>query len=88
MDTVRIGFVGAGNWAVDRAKRLIKRSGIVELPQPRDVDNVLRQCEVFVEMIRGQRDFRAELELDLRILKAVSEAQDKAQARNARLGSR
>jgi len=81
-----IGTNGAVQWGQGLPKRLIKRGEVIELPKPRDVDNVLHQCEVFVEMIRGQRDFRAELELDLRILKAVSEAREKAQTRDARLG--
>ena len=73
-----IGTEGAVQWGEGIPRRLIKGSDITELPQPGEVDLVLCECEAFADEIRGVRDFRPELNLDLQILKAVSDAQEKA----------
>jgi len=79
-----IGTDGAVQWAQGLPRRIIRGREVTELPKEREVDAVLCQCQVFVDQIRGQRDFHADLDLDLRVLKAVSEAQEKAQKRNER----
>lgn len=73
-----IGSEGTVQWGMGLPKRLLRGEDIVELPKPRDVDVLLAECQAFVDEIRGERDFRPNLELDLHILKAVSEAQDRA----------
>jgi len=73
-----IGLEGAVQWGMGLPMRLTKGEKTVDLPQPRQLDTMLVECQAFVDEIRGERDFRPELELDLQILKAVSEAQEKA----------
>jgi len=74
-----IGEEGTVQWTGDSPKRLFQAEETIELPAPREVDVVLHECQAFVEEIRGQREFRPMLDLDLRIMKAVSEAQAKAE---------
>ncbi len=75
-----IGSEGVLQWGTGLPKRLAKGEEVIELPAQRDLDVVLAENEAFVDEIRGTRDFRPDLELDLRILRAVSEAREKAGA--------
>jgi len=79
-----IGTDGAVQWGQGLPRRLIRGGEVTDLPKERELDVVLRQCEIFVDQIRRRRDFHADLDLDLRVLKAVSEAQEKAQNRRDR----
>ncbi len=75
-----IGAEGVVRWGTDLPKQLAKGEEVIELPERRDLDVVLAENEAFVDEIRGARDFRPDLELDLRILRAVSEAREWAGA--------
>lgn len=65
-------------WEADGPKRLIKGGELTELPPRRDLDIVLAENEAFAAEVRGTRDFRPDLLLDLRILQAVDEARASA----------
>jgi len=73
-----IGSDGIVQWGMGQPKTLVRGEDIVELPQRRDLDVVLYENYAFVDEIRGLRDFRPDLELDLKTLKAVSEAREQA----------
>ena len=65
-------------WEADGPKRLIKGGEVNALPERRDLDVVLAENEAFAAEVRGTRDFRPDLLLDLRILQAVDEARASA----------
>ena len=75
-----VGTEGAVQWGTGQPKRFIKGDQVIELPGRRDVDVVLCENRAFTDAIRGTRDSRPDLELDLAILKAVTEARQKARA--------
>ncbi len=65
-------------WEADGPKRLIRSGEAIELPPRRDLDIVLAENEAFTAEVRGTRDFRPDLLLDLRILQAVTAARTSA----------
>ena len=70
-----IGRDGIVEWGTGTPKCLRQGEAIpVELAERRELDVALVECQAFVDEIRGGRDFRPDLELDLAILKAVSQA--------------
>ncbi|GAG30899.1 unnamed protein product, partial [marine sediment metagenome] len=75
-----IGSEAVLRWETGLPKRLTKGEEVIELPGRRELDVVLAENQAFVDEIRGIHDFRPDLQLDLRILKAVSEAREKAGA--------
>jgi len=74
-----IGDQGAIQWTSDSPKCLVKGGRTTKLPPQREVDTVLYECQAFVDEIHRRRAFHPTFELDLRILKAVSAAQEQAQ---------
>lgn len=75
-----IGAEGIVQWTPGSAKRLFKEGATTaELPQPRETDTTHLECQAFIDEIRNQRKFRATLDLDLALLRAVSDAEAMAQ---------
>jgi len=75
-----VGSEGTVVWGEDHM-RLLQGQEAIDLPPCSDADAVLCECAAFIDEIRGRRDFRPDLELDLRIMRAVDEAKRKAASR-------
>jgi predicted dehydrogenase len=73
-----IGSEGIVEWRTGTPKTLTRGEETVEFPPLRQVDLAACECRAFVDEIRGARDFRWNQAVDLRILKAVSEARERA----------
>jgi len=74
-----IGSEGVVEWRTGMPKTFTRGEETVEFPPLPQLDLAEIECRAFVDEIRGDRDFRYNLEVDLRILKAVSEARRKAE---------
>lgn len=72
-----VGLEGTVVWGED-GMQLLQGEKTIDLPSYGDADVVLCECAAFVDEIRGARDFRPDLELDLKIIRAVDEAKRKA----------
>jgi len=78
-----IGSEGIIEWRTGGPKTLTQGDETCEFSPLRPVDLVDYECRMFVDEIRGDRDFRPDLANDLRILEAVSEARRRAHAETA-----
>ena len=67
-----IGRDGAIAWGMGQPKQFIRGDDTTSLPALREMDIALVECQAFVDEIRGTREFRPDLELDLHILETVS----------------
>ena len=67
-----IGAEGTLQWGEEGPRRFIRPDGATEdLPALPQADVVFHECRAFVDEIRGARDSRPDLELDLDILRAA-----------------